>query len=580
MKLYIAPDVHQKFPGLEEVIMPVSGVTVRPDETILSAKDFENQRKKVKDEGFYGQDSFVLMRKFCEELGIDLRRFPPSVEFLFRRYQKTGKVPHINNVVDASNKIALETLVATGVFDMDKVEGDMYLRFTKEGEEFHPLGGDLEFLPAGMVVIADKEKILNLFPFRDSIYQKITEKTKNVLILADKVSGMKRKTVEEAVQKVGELLVKTTGGQKGELFYSEVKQIDIVATRPPVKYKNVGEKRRVFSGSRPTGRLHLGNYLGGLKGYLALQERGDLDCIYCVVDYHGLTSPFNPKTYQQQIKDVVLDYLGAGLDPSASSGQVQKCHLMIQSQVPEHLELAYYLGTIFPVSRIEQLPTYKDKKKEQPDYINVGLFYYPILMAADILIYKAELVPVGIDQEPHIELTREVARKFNAMFCPKNKPIFPEPQRFATPGEYVPSLTGVGKMSKSVKGSFVLMTDDLKTIKEKLAGVPTDIGKGEKVPEEGGVAALLALVELFVGKPRRQELERNYLSTGIGYADLKAELAEVIYKDLQPIQERRRYFEARPKEVEKILEEGKNYCSKIARETLAEAKTVMGQLLR
>ena len=161
-------------------------------------------------------------------------------------------------------------------------------------------------------------------------------------------------------------------------------------------------KKRVFSGSRPTGKLHLGNYLGGLKGYLALQERRDLDCIYAVVDYHGITSPFDPKTYQQQIRDVVLDYLGAGLEP-------KKCHLIIQSQIPEHVELAYLFGTIYPVSRIEQLPTYNEKKKEQPKYINVGLFYYPILMAADILIYKAELVPVGIDPEPHLELTREVA---------------------------------------------------------------------------------------------------------------------------------------------------------------------------
>ena len=118
-------------------------------------------------------------------------------------------------------------------------------------------------------------------------------------------------------------------------------------------------KKRVFSGSRPTGRLHLGNYLGGIKGYLALQERPDLDCIYSVVDLHGITSPYNPKDYQQQIKEVVLDYLGAGLDPG-------KCHLMIQSQVPEHVELAYLLATIYPVSRVEQLPTYKEKKLENP----------------------------------------------------------------------------------------------------------------------------------------------------------------------------------------------------------------------
>jgi len=324
-------------------------------------------------------------------------------------------------------------------------------------------------------------------------------------------------------------------------------------------------KKRVFSGSRPTGRLHLGNYLGAVKGYLALQNREDLDCIYSVVDLHGITTPYNPKTYQKQIYEVVWDYLACGLDP-------KKCHLMIQSQVPEHVELAYLLGTIYPVSRVEQLPTYKDKKKENPDYINVGLFYYPILMAADILIYKAELVPVGIDQEPHIELTREVARKFNKMFAP----IFPEPQRFATPGEYVPSLLGEGKMSKSIEGSYILLTDDLETIRRRLAAAPTDIGKGKEVPKTGGVANLFTLVELFEGKERRQEYEKEYLTKGIMYKDLKEELAQAIYKELAPIQEKRKYFEERPKLVTEILEEGRVYCSKIARQTLGEVKEAMG----
>jgi tryptophanyl-tRNA synthetase len=340
------------------------------------------------------------------------------------------------------------------------------------------------------------------------------------------------------------------------------------------------KKKRVFSGSRPTGKLHLGNYLGGLKGYIALQERADLDCIYSIVDLHGITSPFNPKTYQNQIHDVVLDYLGAGLDP-------KKCHLVIQSQVPEHVELAYLLGTIYPVSKVEQLPTYKDKKEEQPKYINVGLFYYPILMAADILIYKAELVPVGIDQEPHLELTREVARKFNRMFPTKPRgarvlqggaggETFPEPKRFATKGEYVPSLLGKGKMSKSVEGSYILLTDDLVAIKKRLAKVPTDIGKGKKIPKEGGVINLLTLIELFLGRKRRREYEREYLSRGIRYAGLKADLAEVIYKGLKPVRERRKYYTERPKLVEKILEDGRKYCSKIAKETLREVKEKMG----
>lgn len=324
-------------------------------------------------------------------------------------------------------------------------------------------------------------------------------------------------------------------------------------------------KTRVFSGTRATGKLHLGNYLGGIKGYLALQERTNLDCIYSVVDLHSITTPYEPEKLQENIDNVVLDYLGAGLDP-------RKCHLMIQSQVPEHLELAFLLATIYPVSRIERLPTYKDKKKLHPHYINVGLFYYPILMAADILIYKAELVPVGVDQEPHLEVTREIARKFNRLY----DVVFPEPKRFTTKGEYIPSLLGEGKMSKSVPGSYILLTDDLKTIKAKLAKAPTDIGKGKKVPEKGGVATLLKLVELFEGRKKRREYEREYLTTGIRYSELKKELAEAIYQELKPIQERRHYYEKHPQEVKEILEEGRKYCSKIARQTLFEAKQAMG----
>jgi len=324
-------------------------------------------------------------------------------------------------------------------------------------------------------------------------------------------------------------------------------------------------KKRVFSGSRPTGRLHLGNYLGGLKGYLALQERQDLDCIYSIVDLHGITTPYDPKTYQKQIREVALDYLSVGLDP-------KKCHLMVQSQVPEHVQLAYLLATIFPVSRMEQLPTYKDKKKENPDYINVGLFYYPILMAADILLYKAEVVPVGKDQVPHIEVTREIARKFNSMFGQ----VFPEPQAYLTPGAYVPSLKSEGKMSKSAEGSYILLTDNLQTIKARLAGAPTDTGRGEKVPVMGGVANLLALVELFEGKEARKKLEGQYAGNGIRYGELKERLAEAIYQELKPIQIRRKKFEEKPKLVAEILEEGKQYCSQIARQTLDQVRRAMG----
>ncbi|MBP8591633.1 tryptophan--tRNA ligase [Candidatus Shapirobacteria bacterium] len=325
----------------------------------------------------------------------------------------------------------------------------------------------------------------------------------------------------------------------------------------------MGEKKRVFSGIRATGRLHLGNYLGAMKGMVDLQDK--YDCIFSVVDLHTITSPYQPATLQEDIYQVVLDYLGAGIDP-------KKAHLMIQSEVPYHVELAYLLGTIFPVSRLEQLPTYKDKKKEQPDYINLGLLYYPVLMAADILLYKAELVPVGKDQEPHLEVSREIARRFNQMFGE----TFPEPQRYAIVGEIVPSLIGEGKMSKSVAGSAIFLTDSKEEIRRKIARVPTDLGKGKEVPQEGGVANLLAMAALFLGEKRREEYEKEYLGKGIKYASLKSELAEAIYQELEPFRQRRHYFEENPEAVAAILKEGRDYALPLAKKTMDEVKERMG----
>jgi len=327
----------------------------------------------------------------------------------------------------------------------------------------------------------------------------------------------------------------------------------------------MNKKIRVFSGTRPTGPLHLGNYLGGIKGYLDLQKRKDLDCIYGIMDLHGITSPYSPQKYPQQIKELVLDYLACGLDP-------KKSHLLIQSQIPEHLELAYYFSTIYPVSRLEQLPTYKEKKIEQPQYINLGLLYYPILMAADILIYKAELVPVGKDQLPHLELTREVARNFNHYFGK----TFPEPQAYLTKGAYIPALTGEGKMSKTKEDSYISLLDDLETIRRKLAKVPTDSGKGKKIPENGGVYTLFTLIELFMTNDQRKKYEKQYLTTGIKYQPLKEELAKIIFDYLKPIQSKRKYYENKPNLIKQIVKDGKNYASQIAKKTIKEVKKKMG----
>lgn len=324
-------------------------------------------------------------------------------------------------------------------------------------------------------------------------------------------------------------------------------------------------RRRVYSGIRATGRLHLGNYLGAVKGMLELQEK--YDCIFSVVDLHAITTPYDPKTLKQSVREVILDYLGAGLDPN-------KCLLEIQSRVPEHTELAYYLSTIYPVARLEDLPTYKDKKAQHPKYVNMGLLYYPILMAADILLYKAELVPVGIDQEPHIEVTREIARKFNSMFGY----TFPEPKRFATAGEYIPSLLGEGKMSKSVEGSYITLTDDLDTIRRRLAAAPTDSGKiGGEVPKSGGVAHLFTLLKLF-SLELYEKYAKDYKEGKIRYSDMKSDLAQLIFNELQPFQKKRKEFENNPQLVDEILDKHTQQLRQMAQITIQEVKQKMGFL--
>ena len=325
--------------------------------------------------------------------------------------------------------------------------------------------------------------------------------------------------------------------------------------------------KRVLSGIRATGRLHLGNYLGAVKGMVALQENPDYETLYMVADLHSINTPYDPKEFQKNVHEVVLDYLSAGIDP-------QKSTLFIQSSVPEHIELSYLFSSVLTVARMLHLPTYKDKIKENSENANMAMLYYPVLMASDILIYKANMIPVGDDQLPHLEVTREVARKMNDRFGTD----FPEPLQYKTEGHNLPSLTGEGKMSKSVEGSYINLTDDLAAIKEKLAKVPTDIGKGNEVPKDGGVFVLLALVELFESLDRRKEYERMYQGSGIKYQKMKNELAEVIYNQLIPIQEKRKELETKPDYIEKIIGEGAEKARKIAGQTVREVKEKMGLL--
>ncbi len=324
-------------------------------------------------------------------------------------------------------------------------------------------------------------------------------------------------------------------------------------------------KKRVLQGMRPTGRLHLGNYLGTAKGMVQLQNDPNFETFYMVADVHALTTPYKVEELGPKRLDVIIDYMACGLDPERSA-------LFFQSMVSEHAELSFYFSSVMTIARMQHLPTFKDKVKQYPNHSTMALLNYPILMAADILLYKASMVPVGLDQEPHMEIAREIARKMNDQYGMD----FPEPQSLQTTTRYVPSLTGEGKMSKSVEGSSIGLTDDLAMIKKRLAGAPTDSGKGEQVPTEGGVTNLLKFVELFEGQEKREYYESMYTGSGVRYGDLKEELALAIDKELAPIREKRKELEAKTEYIEKVIREGAEKARVVASATMTEGKQKMG----
>lgn len=298
---------------------------------------------------------------------------------------------------------------------------------------------------------------------------------------------------------------------------------------------------------------------------LALQENPEYHTMYMVADLHAITTPYAIEELRKNRREVFVDYLAAGLDP-------EKSILFLQADVPQHTELAFYFSSVTTIAKMQHLPTFKDKVKQYPEHATMALLNYPVLMAADILIYKASLVPVGIDQEPHLEVAREIARRMNQEYGMD----FPEPKSFSTTGSYVPSLAGVGKMSKSVAGSFINLTDSQEQIAAVLAGAPTDSGKGATVPTDGGVANLLKFVELFQGETRRQEYEAAYTTTGLRYGELKKELTAAIYKELQPIQAKRNKLIAKPGYVEELMQHGSEQARKKAAATVLEVRQKMG----
>jgi tryptophanyl-tRNA synthetase len=326
----------------------------------------------------------------------------------------------------------------------------------------------------------------------------------------------------------------------------------------------------MFTGLQPSGEsLHIGNYLSAVKGVLALQDTHE--CILCVVDYHAITVPYDPARMRQRKLNIAVEYLAAGINPD-------RIIMLVQSDVPEHTELAWLLGCLMPVPKFEQLPTYKDKKARYGS-ASFGLLAYPILMAADILIYKADTVPVGKDQLPHIEFTREVARKFNNAYGH----TFPEPQAAINKGAYIPSLDGNGAMSKSSgdergtsKGNIDL-SDDERTIRRKLAQAVTDPARVRRDdPGEPTRCPLYAIHGCYTPQPVLDEIAGACRSATIGCLECKHTLADEIVEDMAPIQARRAELLQHPDEVYDVLAQGAATCRPLAQATLREVHQKMG----
>ena len=329
--------------------------------------------------------------------------------------------------------------------------------------------------------------------------------------------------------------------------------------------ENLLQGMRIFSGMRPTGQLHIGNYLGALKNWKELQKKHQ--CIFGVVDYHGITTPFNQKTIHKDTMNLVLDYLAAGIDPKKST-------IIIQSQIPEHTELAWILGTLTPLSELERMTQFKEKAKQHKKDVNAGLFAYPVLMTADILLYKTNLVPVGEDQKQHVELARTIARKFNNKFSN----VFPLPKtQLVKTGARIMSLTDPSKKMSKTGDESIGLNDSPVLIRQKIKTAKTDSGKEIKYDprKKPAISNLLTIYHLFSNKSIA-DLEKKY--KGKGYAQFKKDLAEVIIKGLKPFQEKRKKYQKNPQLVKKILAKGHKKAQKLAQDTIKEVKTKMGLL--
>lgn len=319
---------------------------------------------------------------------------------------------------------------------------------------------------------------------------------------------------------------------------------------------------RVFSGIQPTGAIHIGNYVGAIRNWVRMQEQ--YESYFCIVDFHAITIPYEPKELIQRVYEAALDILAAGLDP-------EKCVFYAQSYVPEHTELTWIFNSITSMGALERMTQFKEKS-ERLEYVNSGLFTYPVLQAADILLYKASLVPVGEDQLQHLELTREIARRFNHLYGE----TFPEPKAELPKAARVMALNEpTRKMSKSIPGSFISLSESDAEIRKKISRAVTDAGpvEGEMSP---GVKNLFTLLEAFGTPEQVQYFQEQYEAKSLRYGELKPAVADAVVAELAPIRARREELAADPERVWAALEHGAERARKVAAETLVEVRAKMG----
>ena len=320
-------------------------------------------------------------------------------------------------------------------------------------------------------------------------------------------------------------------------------------------------RARIFSGIQPSGIVHLGNDLGAIRNYVRLQW--EYEAIYCIVDYHALTSTHEPELLRQRTREMAASLLALGLDP-------EHCTLFVQSHRPEHTELAWLLATVTPVSWLERTPTYKEKREQQPHDINHGLLTYPVLQAADIVIYKASLVPVGKDQAAHLELSREIVRAFHHRYGE----TFPEPQAVFTEAPVVLGTDGVRKMSKSL-GNTIDIFAAPEVIRKQVMSMVTDTKRILRTDPGRPEICNVCQLHRFFG-PDYEEIWEGERSARTGCVDTKSLLADRIIRHYAPAREKYLELIASPERVEGIFEEGADRLRPMAAETMAEVRQKMG----